>query len=128
MKNNKGFLGLGIILAIIVVLVIGGGAYYLGTKNVSVPKNTEENNQPIENQNSIVNNNIVADNKDNCKVGDTPWLKLLSPNGGETYVLGQTINIPIINGKLGLGLWQGIYLCEFRNNGGSRNIVATIIS
>ena len=34
--------------------------------------------------------------------------------------------IPITHGKLNLGTWQGIYLCEFRNYGGRRNIVATI--
>ncbi|MDA3942555.1 MAG: secondary thiamine-phosphate synthase enzyme YjbQ [Bacteroidetes bacterium] len=41
---------------------------------------------------------------------------------------GNSLSIPIIDGKLGLGTWQGIYLCEFRNNGGSRKIVATLIS
>lgn len=56
MKNNKGFIGLGLILAIIAVLVIGGGAYYLGTKNSSVPKNIEEN-LPVENQNDSINSN-----------------------------------------------------------------------
>ncbi|PJC49302.1 hypothetical protein CO033_02340 [Candidatus Nomurabacteria bacterium CG_4_9_14_0_2_um_filter_32_10] len=39
MKNNKGFIGLGIILVIIVVLAVGGGAYYLGTKNNSTTQN-----------------------------------------------------------------------------------------
>ncbi len=32
MKNNKGFIGIGLVLAIIAVLVVGGGAYYLGIK------------------------------------------------------------------------------------------------
>lgn len=40
-------------------------------------------------------------------------------------LLGNSINIPITNGKLNLGAWQGIYLCEHRNNGGSRSIVIT---
>ncbi|OIO29275.1 hypothetical protein COX93_01610 [Candidatus Nomurabacteria bacterium CG_4_10_14_0_2_um_filter_30_12] len=53
MKNNKGFIGLGFILVIIAVLVVGGGAYYLGTKNSDVSKNTEEN-LPVENQNNVV--------------------------------------------------------------------------
>jgi secondary thiamine-phosphate synthase enzyme len=43
-------------------------------------------------------------------------------------IIGQTISIPITNGKLNLGVWQGIYLCEFRNQGGKRQIVATLIS
>ena len=38
MKNNKGFIGIGLVLAIIAVLVVGGGAYYLGIKNNSVLK------------------------------------------------------------------------------------------
>ena len=42
-------------------------------------------------------------------------------------VIGQSVTIPITNGKLNLGTWQGIYLCEFRDHGGSRSIVATII-
>ena len=43
-------------------------------------------------------------------------------------LIGNSISIPITNGKLNLGTWQGIYLCEFRNNGGERNLIATIIS
>ncbi|MDI1232539.1 MAG: secondary thiamine-phosphate synthase enzyme YjbQ [Methylobacter sp.] len=41
-------------------------------------------------------------------------------------LLGSSCSIPITNGKLNLGVWQGIYLCEHRNRGGSRRIVATI--
>lgn len=40
-------------------------------------------------------------------------------------ILGISIQIPITDGKLNLGTWQGIYLCEHRNNGGPRKIVAT---
>ena len=46
----------------------------------------------------------------------------------KSSILGQTINIPIVNGKLGLGIWQGIYLCEFREHGSRRKIVLTIYS
>ena len=41
-------------------------------------------------------------------------------------VLGSSVLIPISNGSLSLGTWQGIYLCEHRNNGGRRNLVVTI--
>jgi secondary thiamine-phosphate synthase enzyme len=41
-------------------------------------------------------------------------------------ILGSSIIIPITSGKLNLGIWQGIYLCEHRNHGGSRKLVATI--
>ncbi len=40
----------------------------------------------------------------------------------------SSINIPITDGKLNLGEWQGIYLCEFRNRARSRKLVITIYS
>ena len=43
-------------------------------------------------------------------------------------VIGQSVTIPITNGKLNLGTWQGIYFCEFRNYGGSRRLVLTVYS
>lgn len=43
-------------------------------------------------------------------------------------MMGSSITIPITNHQLNLGTWQGIYLCEFRNNGGQRRLVATIYS
>lgn len=46
----------------------------------------------------------------------------------KTALTGINLTIPIINGKLALGTWQGIYLCEYRNYGGNRNIVVSIIS
>jgi secondary thiamine-phosphate synthase enzyme len=45
----------------------------------------------------------------------------------KTSLVGNSITIPITNGNLNLGIWQGIYLCEFRNHGGSRKLIATII-
>ena len=41
-------------------------------------------------------------------------------------ILGTSLTIPITKGELNLGIWQGIYLCEHRNQGGARQIVATI--
>ena len=42
-------------------------------------------------------------------------------------LLNISLQIPVTNGKLNLGTWQGIYLCEHRNHGGSRNLVLTIM-
>lgn len=39
---------------------------------------------------------------------------------------GNSLQIPITDGELNLGTWQGIYLCEFRRNAGSRNLVLTV--
>ena len=41
-------------------------------------------------------------------------------------ILGSTISIPITNGNLNFGTWQGIYLCEHRNNKSRRNIILTL--
>lgn len=40
-------------------------------------------------------------------------------------LLGSSVLIPIHNGRLALGMWQGVYLCEHRDNGGPRNLLIT---
>ena len=42
-------------------------------------------------------------------------------------LMGASVQIPITNGKLNMGIWQGIYLCEHRNYGGARKIVITAL-
>lgn len=44
----------------------------------------------------------------------------------KSTLIGNSLTIPITNGQLNLGTWQGIYLCEHRNHGGSRKLVVTI--
>jgi len=44
----------------------------------------------------------------------------------KSSLIGPSINIPIHDHKLKLGTWQGIYLCEFRDYGGSRRLIITI--
>jgi len=41
-------------------------------------------------------------------------------------LMGNSVLIPITNGRLNLGIWQGIYLCEHRNNTSGRNLVITV--
>jgi secondary thiamine-phosphate synthase enzyme len=41
-------------------------------------------------------------------------------------LLGSSVSIPITEGRLALGIWQGIYLCEHRNHGGRRKLVLTL--
>lgn len=43
-------------------------------------------------------------------------------------LIGNSVTIPISNRRLHMGTWQGIYLCEFRNHGGSRRLVLTVTS
>ena len=48
------------------------------------------------------------------------------PAHAKSSIIGTSVTIPITNGKLNLGTWQGIYLCEFRDYGSNRQMVATI--
>ena len=69
-------------------------------------------------------NNLVKENQ--------PWYDHVlegsddMPAHAKSSLFGVSITIPITNSHLNLGTWQGIYLCEFRDYGGPRNIVATI--
>ncbi len=44
----------------------------------------------------------------------------------KSSILGCSLTIPVTDGRLNMGIWQGIYLCEHRNRGGSRSIVVTL--
>lgn len=44
----------------------------------------------------------------------------------KSIMLGVSLTIPLVDGALGLGMWQGIYLCEHRNHGGRRTLIITI--
>jgi len=46
----------------------------------------------------------------------------------KSSIMGFSLSIPITDAQLNLGTWQGIYLCEFRNHGGERKLIATIYS
>jgi len=49
------------------------------------------------------------------------------PAHAKSTLAGVSLTIPITGGRLNLGTWQGIYLCEFRNHGGPRHLVATLL-
>ncbi len=44
----------------------------------------------------------------------------------KSTLVGASVSVPVTGGRLNLGTWQGIYLCEFRNHGGPRKLVATL--
>jgi secondary thiamine-phosphate synthase enzyme len=48
------------------------------------------------------------------------------PSHMKTILTGSTLSLPIAGGSLALGTWQGIYLCEHRDSGGPRRLVATV--
>ncbi len=45
----------------------------------------------------------------------------------KSSIIGASVTAPVTDGRLNLGTWQGIYLCEHRNNGGRRKIMVTVI-
>ena len=45
----------------------------------------------------------------------------------KSSLLGHSVSIPVTDGKFNLGTWQGIYLCEHRNSGGSRKLCITVL-
>lgn len=49
------------------------------------------------------------------------------PAHAKSALSGVSLTIPVTNGRLNMGTWQGIYLCEYRNRGGARRLVVTII-
>ena len=49
------------------------------------------------------------------------------PAHAKSTLVGASLTIPISHGRLNMGIWQGIYLGEFRNRGGGRRIVATVV-
>lgn len=50
------------------------------------------------------------------------------PAHAKSLIAGVSLTIPITGGRLNLGTWQGIYLCEFRDYGGPRSVVLTVFS
>ena len=44
----------------------------------------------------------------------------------KSSLLGTSVSVPVANSRLQLGTWQGIYLCEHRNQGGSRRLILTL--
>ena len=98
MKLNKGFAPIVIVLIVIDMLAVGGVAYFVGKSSNPSPLNVVGNNyQPQESQNTVlptppVQNNQVVNNT-NCLLTTAPWIKVLSPNGGETYTAGQQVKI-----------------------------------
>ena len=44
----------------------------------------------------------------------------------KTVLLGSSLTLPIRHGRLALGVWQGIYLCEHRDRGGERRLLVTL--
>ena len=101
------------------------GLLNLFVKHTSCALSINENADPdVRSDMEKIMNHIVRENEpyyDHVLEGADDM-----PAHAKSSLFGVSLSIPITDGRLNLGTWQGIYLCEFRDYGGARKIVATI--
>lgn len=101
------------------------GMLNLFVKHTSCALSINENADPdVRSDMEKIMNHIVRENEpyyDHVLEGADDM-----PAHAKSSLFGVSITIPITDSRLNLGTWQGIYLCEFRDYGGPRKIVATI--
>ena len=101
------------------------GLLNLFVKHTSCALSINENADPdVRSDMEKIMNHIVRENEpyyDHVLEGADDM-----PAHAKSSLFGVRLSIPITDGRLNLGTWQGIYLCEFRDYGGPRRIVATI--
>lgn len=103
------------------------GLLHLLVKHTSAALALNENADPdVRHDLNVVFDRLVPENAPNYLHTDEGPDDM--PSHVKSVIVGASLSIPITGGHLNLGTWQGIYLCEFRNYGGPRKIVATIIS
>lgn len=104
---------------------IGVGILHLFIRHTSASLGLNENADPdVRTDLESSMNNIVPERQPfythNCEGDDD------MPAHIKSMLIGASQTIPIRGGRLALGTWQGIYLCEHRNHGGSRSIILTL--
>ena len=101
------------------------GLLNLFVKHTSCALSINENADPdVRSDMEKIMNHIVRENEpyyDHLLEGADDM-----PAHAKSSLFGVSLSIPITDGRLNLGTWQGFYLCEFRDYGGPRRIVATI--
>lgn len=101
------------------------GLLNLFVKHTSCALSINENADPdVRSDMEKIMNHIVRENEpyyDHVLEGADDM-----PAHAKSSLFGVSLSIPITDGRLNLGTWQGIYHCEFRDYGGARRIVATI--
>lgn len=103
------------------------GLLNLFVQHTSCALSVNENADPdVRSDMEKIMNHIVPENEPYCE--HTMEGADDMPAHAKCSMFGVSITIPITNGRLNLGTWQGVYLCEFRDHGGERKIVATIYS
>ena len=102
------------------------GLLHVFVKHTSCSLSINENYDPdVRSDMEQIFNHIVPENQpyyDHVLEGSDDM-----PAHAKATIIGNSLTIPITRGRLNLGTWQGIYLCEHRNYGGQRKLVCTII-
>lgn len=102
------------------------GLIHVFIKHTSAGLTINENADPsVRRDFETIMNRIVPESRDYIHNDEGPDDM---PAHIKSSLIGSSLTIPITYGKLNMGVWQGIYLCEFRNQGGSRKLVLTIYS
>lgn len=101
------------------------GLLHIFIKHTSASLSVNENADPTVREDfEQVFNRLVPDGAHYYKHDDEGPDDL--PAHIKASVLGSSVNLAITNGQLNVGIWQGIYLCEHRNQGGARRLVLTL--
>ena len=102
------------------------GLLHLFIKHTSCALSINENYDPsVRNDMERIYNNLVKENQAYYTHVDEGPDDM--PSHAKCSLTGVSLTIPVTSGRLNLGTWQGIYLCEFRDYGGARRIVASIL-
>lgn len=102
------------------------GLVNLFVKHTSCALSINENYDPsVRSDMEQIYNRLVRENESYYQHTDEESDDM--PSHAKCSLTGVSLTIPVTGGKLNLGTWQGIYLCEFRDYGGPRRIVATIM-
>lgn len=102
------------------------GLLHLFIKHTSCALSINENYDPsVRSDMERIYNNLVKENQAYYTHVDEGADDM--PSHAKCSLTGVSLSIPITGGRLNLGTWQGIYLCEFRDYGGTRKVVATVI-
>jgi secondary thiamine-phosphate synthase enzyme len=101
------------------------GILHLFIQHTSASLTLNENADPSVREDMERHFNVMAPENAHYYTHDTEGSDDM-PAHIKSSLLGAALTIPITHGRLNLGTWQGIYLCEHRDHGGSRSIVATL--
>lgn len=102
------------------------GLLHLFVKHTSCALSVNENYDPsVRSDMERIYNNLVKENQAYYTHTDEGPDDM--PSHAKCSLTGVSLTIPITGGRMNLGTWQGIYLCEFRDYGGARKVVATVV-